>query len=117
MSKYYEARRIPNNASAAAAINAGAGWALDEDHLVLCWHPCDDNELTLLAELLGRSREACRQRYYVLKREPDLLQRTHSARSAWSRSKPRRTRVTTIKSSPMYDNWTDSEEYPREWYA
>lgn len=66
---YWSRRRPLNDETAAHAAHYGDQWTNAEDARLLTWDRTDAG-LVRLAEELGRSTEAARQRYYKLLREP-----------------------------------------------
>lgn len=62
----YPVRAAKNAESKATAEHDGEIWSVDELDVLLLWDG-SDAELSELAELLGRTREACRQRFHITK--------------------------------------------------
>lgn len=82
MTQNYEARRTANEESLLRAAAHREVWA--EYELELLEEGWADNESTLpeIAELLGRTIEACRQKHYENLRRSELEARTKRAKSA-----------------------------------
>lgn len=100
-------RKALNDESRDRATANHETWGADEEDLLLTWDRSDD-ELTVMAELLGRTREACRERFHLLQRgeRPSTSVRV--------------TRITTTSTSSTatyyYGNWKDGDEYDAPWY-
>lgn len=101
-------RRPRNVESRDQATNHNQAWEPWQLDLLLDWNG-DDDELTALAELLGRTREACRERYY------------HARRTAVGAVEPPRHSTTVVQSVTTatttvyhYDRWPEDER--SEWY-
>jgi len=95
-----EARLAANAASKDFAENDGLPWGQDEIDLLLTWDRSDD-ELTEMAMILGRTREACRQRFYAeLRGEVTITERTT---------------VTERTVTYRYSNWDPEDVSP--WYT
>jgi hypothetical protein len=106
---YERTRRSANDDTKSQAINDGESWATWEQELLLEWSH-DEDELTLLATMLGRTREACRIKYYDVRRR---------GMTDCRRSSPRAVRVVRRRSGTvatyLYDNWPADER--SEWYG
>jgi hypothetical protein len=63
----HEQRLRKNDRSLGSATHHREPWSADEVAFLLDWDGSDE-ELSLTAELLGRTREACRERFYKTKR-------------------------------------------------
>ena len=63
----YEERQERNDRSRNGAEHHAQPWDNAELEVLRLWDR-EDNTLTALAELLGRTREACRQMYYLDRR-------------------------------------------------
>jgi hypothetical protein len=95
-----EARLAANAASKDFAEHDGDLWGQDEVDLLLTWDGTDD-ELDEMAMLLGRTREACRQKFHLSKRQPQVT--------------VTRTVNTTEKTvTNYYSNWDPADVSP--WY-
>jgi hypothetical protein len=88
-----------NAASKNRADHDGELWDNAEIELLLTWDRTED-ELDTMAEILGRTREACRQRYDVEVRQP---------------MKTFRTKTTTETVTNYYSNWDPSDR--SEWFV
>lgn len=99
-----ERRLEKNEASKNHAEHYREPWLDHEVELLLQWDG-SDSELSDLAELLGRTREACRQRYY-------------ESRSGRSRTVHTRTSVTVTRESTV-THWSaeDDDEWRSDWYV
>jgi hypothetical protein len=95
------ARLAANAASKDFAENDGERWAQDEVDLLMTWDRSDE-ELTEMALILGRTREACRERYYLEKRKEATPTKTVT-----------RTRTETVVTN-YYANWDPEDVSP--WY-
>lgn len=87
MSKYYEVRREVNDMSRTAAEQHREVWEdHEEDLLEECW---SEATLAEIAETLGRTVEACRQRHYEIGQRQIYTGRTKRAKvvnnSSWDR--------------------------------
>ena len=98
----YEERKAVNEASRNRAKHHAEPWLGYEDELLLAWDGSED-ELIDLSEMLGRTIEACRQRFYVVRRNPGRRVVEH-----------RETTTTTTTSSRVV--WEDDDEWP-DWYV
>ena len=105
-SHYTPTLRALNDATRKSAINEGSNWCDEEIELIMEWDGHDEDELTAAALLLGRSREACRQRYYKVLREGHRETQERSSRVI---SRTRRSPVTYT-----YSNWAPEDR--SEWY-
>jgi hypothetical protein len=92
------ARLAANAASKDFAEHDGEIWGQDEVDLLLTWDGTDD-ELDEMAMLLGRTREACRQKFHLSKRQPTKTVTTET--------------VTTTVTN-YYSNWDPADVSP--WY-
>jgi hypothetical protein len=69
MQRYYADHRVPvNEQSRDGADHYGQPWCQYEDEIVSLWDQHSGQSLTDLANLLGRTREGCRSRFYNLQR-------------------------------------------------
>lgn len=93
-----EARLAANAASKDFAENDGLPWGQDEVELLLTWDGSDD-ELTEMGLVLGRTREACREKFYLSRRQPTKT--------------VTRTRTETTVTN-YYANWDPADVSP--WY-
>ncbi len=95
MSSYdYGPRQEANEASRTTAEAHGEIWEAHEiELLVEGW---SETDLPEIAELLGRTIEACRQKYYSIQREADYRGRTKRAKST--------------KNSQWDKGWTSTED-------
>lgn len=66
----YDVRKAHNEETRAYAEHHTEPWTFEEQEVLMLWSG-KESELDDVAELLGRTREACRQRYYTLKRNPN----------------------------------------------
>lgn len=66
MSDHHERLRR-NDESRARAKKHRELWSQDEIDVLMLWDR-SDSELTAVAEMLERTREACRERYYLIRR-------------------------------------------------
>ena len=89
-------RLARNTESKAQADHDGELWSADEVALLLTWDR-SDAELTVMGEVLGRTREACRERFYLELRRP-------------VKTVTRTTKTVTY----YYSNWGTDET--SEWY-
>lgn len=68
MSRGKDNERLARNAASKEyADNDGEHWDHDDLEFLLDWNGTEE-DLKVIAELLGRTIEACRQRYYTAKR-------------------------------------------------
>lgn len=98
----YQERAAHNDASRSTADHHQEPWSGEElETLTELW---DGTEETLadLAEILGRTIEACRQRYYE----------TRKGLGAGSKRTVTHT-VTTTTTTASYEEWTDNPEWYR----
>jgi hypothetical protein len=72
------------------------GWETD---LLMAWSGGED-ELAYIAEELGRTIEACRQHFYVSRREPRAAQAERHAEAA-----------------PTAVRWSDDCGWNKDWYV
>lgn len=102
-------RQVRNDESRLHAEHHTEHWSRHEDEWLALW---DGTERTLaeLAEILGRTIEACRQRYY-------LIQRADSITYTETTTTRRQGQVTsrTHTSVTVRPKWMDDEGLP-EWY-
>ena len=77
----YDARRTANEQSKTAAEHHGEIW--EQHELELLEEAWEDDESTLpeVAELLGRTIEACREKHYTIRRGAIKSYRTKQAKS------------------------------------
>ena len=102
----YEARREVNDESRNHAGHHGEPWSGYEIDLLLQWDG-SESELLDLAEMLGRTVEACRQRFYEAR----------SGKVRDPRATARRTRsVTRTVTTTTRVVWDDEDEWP-DWYV
>lgn len=95
--------RLARNADSKADANHDREiWSNDEIDLLMTWDRTDD-ELTEMGLILGRTREACRERYYCTLR---------NGRGEVTRT---RTTTTTDTTTVRYGNWDPADVSP--WYA
>lgn len=81
MGQYYSQRAAANDESRNHAAHHGEPWTSDEIEWVMAWDRTEDM-LVEIAELLGRTIEACRQKFYFPSGEsPDRDRPIH--RSGW----------------------------------
>lgn len=99
----YEARREVNDSSRNQATHHTEPWLAYELETLMLWDG-SESELRDLAELLGRTIEACRQRYYV-------------ARRGESSVVVERTTTTTTTTTSVRWSSDDDAEWPEEWYT
>ena len=78
---YYEERRAANEASIATAQNHRELWEGFEIELLEEGWSADEATLPEIAELLGRTIEACRQKHYELRKAAELRGITKRAKS------------------------------------
>jgi hypothetical protein len=108
------AKRLDRNAaSKAQAEHDREPWTQYEDELVqeLWTENHTEAELAEIAETLGRTIEACRERYYKVRRAEVI---TYSTRTVTERKGQTETRETTVeKKRPA---WMDEEALP-DWYV
>jgi|SRR5262245_17217694 len=83
MSEYnYGPRHKANEASRTTAEAHGEIWEQHEEELLQEGWADDESTLAEIAELLGRTIEACRQRHYEILRRPARVRRDKQAKSA-----------------------------------
>lgn len=99
----YEARREVNDESRNRAEHHGEPWTGYEIDLLMQWDG-SESELLDLSEMLGRTVEACRQRFYE----------TRSGKVRTPR--PSRRSVTRTVTTTTRIVWEDDDEYP-DWYV
>jgi hypothetical protein len=63
----HEKRLQKNDESLNKATHHREAWSADEIAFLMDWDQSDD-ELSIIAECLGRTREACRERFYKVRR-------------------------------------------------
>ena len=63
----YQRRKAVNEASRNEAVHDREPWLDYEDDLLITWTG-NEEELRVAASLLGRTVEACRQRFYTIRR-------------------------------------------------
>lgn len=102
MARYEDSRRRKlNDESKTHAENDRQIWGADEIAVLMDWDRSDD-ELDALAELLGRTREACRERYYQVLRGGGQVSET--------------IRVTHTNTTEYHvSRWADADEWG-DWY-
>jgi hypothetical protein len=110
MPRNHEDRKAQNEASRNRAENFREEWTATEHEVVLLWDGTEDT-LTELAEMLGRTREACRQRFYELRSgkrpvSPDARRSPRAVTRTVTRTETVTTRV----------QWADDDEWP-DWYV
>lgn len=66
--KDYAERAARNDESRTTADHHAEPWSGDEDDFLKAEWDNTDATLAVIAELLGRTIEACRQRYYIVQR-------------------------------------------------
>lgn len=94
-----------NDESRNRADNHREIWSANEDEfLQVLWDGTDDG-LTEVAEILGRTREACRERYYKVRRG-----------ETGNYGYTRRTTTTTTTTTIIRPAWMDEEGLP-DWYT
>jgi hypothetical protein len=106
MSQTWPARRRRNDEARNHADHHTYNWEPEEDEaLLILWAPPHHNEATLveLAEFLGRTTEACRQRYHLL------------IRGYVTRTTTTRTTTETTTTETRRPAWMDEDGLP-EWY-
>lgn len=108
MTTPYEVRAVENDRSRNRAEHHKEPWSMTELELLLQWDGSHD-ELALTAELLGRTIEACRQQFYISRKEGIHVRRTTTRRSV--ETVVEEVHVTRPRWSPE-----DDEEWPAEWY-
>jgi hypothetical protein len=91
-------RHDRNEASRDAAANNRDGWTQDELELLITWDRSEE-ELTTMGEILGRTREACRVKYYLAIGADNVTVMPRQ------RTDP----------TPVYSNWSDEDRSP--WYV
>lgn len=96
-------RKRRNDRSSTRADHFRENWDEAEVELLLTWDRTE-SELTEMAEILGRTREACRDRYYstIRARQTGPVQIF--------------TRTTTTTERWDYGRWSDGDEYSQGWY-
>lgn len=93
--------RLERNAeSKITAEHDGEIWDQAELELLLTWDRTD-GELDVMAEILGRTREACRERFYKEQRQPV---KTVTVKKT----------TTTETTTNFYANWDPEDVSP--WY-
>lgn len=90
--KTYADRQRANDASRNQADHHTEPWADAELEVLRMWNGHADSELDALAEVLGRTREACRQKFYLDRKEP-------------SNGRPKGNRVTVTTFHPCERCW------------
>jgi hypothetical protein len=65
----YAARAAKNEASRDRAEHHWEPWSATELELLADWDGSSEDELAAVAELLGRTIEACRQKFYVSRKQ------------------------------------------------
>jgi hypothetical protein len=102
-----EARAQQNDQTRAQAVNDRLAWTQDEvDLLMTC--EGDLECFKVAAQILGRTLEACRQHYYVVKRgEWHPINRGTTTVT--------KTVVTTTVTEYQYDRWDEADRSP--WYV
>lgn len=98
--KDYQERQAVNDKSRTGAEHHSEPWEGYEQELLMEWDGTE-GQLLDLAEMLGRTVEACRQRYYT-------------TRKGNTRSVTRRVTTTTTVEHKV--TWQDDEEWP-DWYV
>jgi hypothetical protein len=96
---YYGPRRDRNHSSKLYAEHDTEPWSCEEEALLTQWDGTED-ELILTAEVLGRTIEACRQRYYEVRRRGTFTSFT-------------KTTTTTTTSC----TWRDADDWNPDWYV
>lgn len=107
--------RLARNAeSKQAANNDGQPWSLNEDELLQVMYSDEHTEdmLAEIAETLGRTIEACRQRYYTVQRSTRITYTTRTATTARGE-----TRTVTNVTSKARPKWMDDDEEGSPWYV
>lgn len=97
----YEARKARNENSLGGAEHHREAWLDYELELLMEWDHSEEG-LAELAELLGRTIEACRQRYY-------------EARKGRRRTRSVERTTTTVTTTRVV--WQDDDEWNPEWYV
>jgi hypothetical protein len=113
MSEQYEQRHDRNEQSRNAADYHRQPWTEYEDQLLqdLWTATHTEEELAEIAEALGRTIEACRQRYFVVRRAETV---TYESSSSVGRKGQQRTETSRVeKTRPA---WMDEEGLP-DWYV
>lgn len=109
----YEERRRRNEKSQNLADSHRQPWTEFEDDLLqdLWTATHTEEELAEIAETLGRTIEACRQRYFIVRRAETV---SYESSSSTSRKGQRRTETSRVeKTRPA---WMDEEGLP-DWYV
>lgn len=96
-----ERRLAKNRESKDAAVHDRELWTADEVALLLTWDRTDA-ELTVMGEVLGRTREACRERYYLELRRP-------------TKTVTRKVETTETTITYYYGNWNPDDR--SEWFV
>lgn len=71
----YEERLKRNDESRSKAEHHAEPWSADELEVLMLWSGSED-ELVALAEMVGRTIEACRQKFYMARRGHIKIQTT-----------------------------------------
>lgn len=102
---YMDSQRKDANDQSARTAEASHDrlvWGPDHVALLLTWDRSNE-ELTVMAQILGRTREACRERYYAALRGDVPAQ-------------PRSFTRTTVTETWNYRSWSDCDDYDSRWY-
>lgn len=103
----YAERSRKNDMSRNVAKAHREQWLSDDDEaLVTLWDGTEET-LTDLAEMLGRTREACRQRYYTL-----ASGRVTTTTTTTTRTRTTTTTTTTTSRPAPRPKWMDDEGLP-----
>lgn len=105
-------RQRANDESKAGADNDRLEWDRAEDELLQTWDRTEP-ELDVMAEILGRTREACRQRYYDVRSGRAEI---HDRSTVVVQRVTRLTHTTVTVSAYYYERWPDADEYDQRWY-
>lgn len=81
MSQDYAERQRANDESRIRAEHHATIWEAHEIELLEEGWEVDETTLPEIAELLGRTIEACRQKHYELRQRREVSQRTKQAKS------------------------------------
>ena len=116
--KYRPGGEVPAGSRATDPQGSRFMHRLLQDDVLELWHAPDNEELEVLAELLGRTIEACRQRFYLLQRETVEEKEARRSRERdllATRETPRSSQTSCQDGKLSQAAWPEEDRSP--WYV
>lgn len=110
----YAERKVRNDAMKAHAEKDRQPWTGTEVELLLEWDGTE-TELIDLAELFGRTIEACRQHYYLSRRDPQAALRHARGHASHGGSSGEGARTSPLRGTLSMAAWSDEDREEWSW--